>query len=360
MWAELRLAFARRAFWSRRADFYDDLAEAQRRKVLVRTFLETQIANARLMQDGALVLVLRQLLRRVGEDSMRRLLATVMPASDSTMLVALDVARDKAACLETMARLIRQSQEARRQLRSRLVQPLVMLPLVGVLVYSLSGAIVQIDQAVSPDAWQGFNAFVRWLALFCDAHWPALILAPALLVVGCVYLLPRWVGRGRLWADRWLFSLYRDWHAMAVLGTLAALLGSGMLLTQALREIAQSGNRWVAFHVRRMLRYFEDRPTDVVGAFNRGLFSPYVVGRFASLRDSSSGVEQALIELGTEETARLAKRFDAAAAAFSGAIVSFLLCIATVLGVGAMTVGTVVSDSTSIDSFVQTQPASQR
>lgn len=331
------LALSLRTWRRQRADFYLDLADALRRKLLLRAFVEQELDNCRITRSASRARVLRTLLLHVGEPRLSRVLAHVMPRSDQTLLLAVDAARDKPAMLEQVASNVRRMQGARAALLRKLATPALMLPLLGFIAYTIARAITELQTMMPADTFTGLNALVRALAIFIVDSGQALALGVVALAAVVALALPRWTGRLRRLADRSLCAPWRDWHATQVLSALAALLSSGMLVREAIEALRPRAQPWLAWQLLAMLRAF-DATGDLALCMDRGLFGPHVRARFASLRRSADGPEAALVTLGANEADRLIARFEASAHLLGVGLTTTLVLIAMFLTLGLVSI----------------------
>jgi len=81
-----------------------------------------------------------------------------------------------------------------------------------------------------------------------------------------------------------------------------------------------------------------ENPTGTVDAFRRGLLSPWLQSRAATLQRSASSFSDVLIQLGTTEGERVLARVRRAATVANLALVGLLASVATFMGVASITV----------------------
>jgi len=93
--------------------------------------------------------------------------------------------------------------------------------------------------------------------------------------------------------------------------------------------------RW---HLTRVLRSLDDNPTNTIEAFSRGVLSPYMLARAATLQRTSANFAEVLIELGTRESERVLKGVRRAAVIANVAVVGVLLTVCTFMGLSTLTV----------------------
>ena len=143
----------------------------------------------------------------------------------------------------------------------------------------------------------------------------------------------------RLRVENWpVFSLYRDFQAGLLLTSLAMLLQTGCTLKAAIEDISTSSSRWLRWHLLRVLAALDDNPNAMIEAFGRGLLSPYMLSRAATLKRSAPTFSDVLIELGTKEGPRVLNRVKLTAITANVAVVGILFCLSGVMAVASMTV----------------------
>lgn len=342
----------------RRSVFYRDMADAIRRKVGLRDFIEREILNARMLRDSVGVSVLSALGRRYasGEGaSLGELLAGIAPRSDQMLLSAVDDAGgNKAVALERAADAVDFQIRGMKTLLKNLAMPTVALPIVGVMCVITSEIVVGIAKNSPPEIWKGFNGLVRWLAEWINTNALSILVAVVVLVAMTVYVLPRWKGPARLKVDKTVgFSLYRDYNAAVVLSALAMMISSGKTLRQALDDLRGTASPWLRWQLQRVINSLEENPTDYMVAFSRGLMPPTVRARLASLLDSSKSFDEALITLGTSEVARLETNVSVSAQAVNYALTGALVAVAVTLSIGQMTIASALSSASEPSKLLQ-------
>ncbi len=335
------------AFRLERAEFYRDLAEMFKRSEPLLSFLEGEIVNAKVTRQRSKVSALRIILSRLqsGENAGRigYLLEGVMPRSDAMMLMAVDRASDKVAALSALATAVDQQSAMKGLALQYAAVPLAMLPLSYGLIVILSGVIVSISKTtpifVQDELWGGFNGFAKVIAEFTVDQGPIALVTFLIAVVAVFWSLPRWRGLTRLKFESWpVFSLYRDYQAGLLFTSLAMLLKTGGTLKGAIEDISQASSAWLRWHLRRVLGSLDDDPNATIEAFSRGLLSPHLLSRAATLKRSAPTFSDVLIELGTKEGPRVLSRVKVAAISANFALVGALAVVAAIMGMASLTV----------------------
>jgi type II secretory pathway component PulF len=334
-------------FRSARAEFYRDFAEMYQRNEAMVSFLEGEIANAQATRQRSRARALRIVLHRHqdGEHASRvsHLLEGVMPRSDALLLTAVDRAADKPQALCALADAIEKQQQMVRLMLSHAALPLITIPICYALIALLGKVILVIDEATpvyAQDAlWEGMNGWARIIATFAEA-WGAQALCALGLALGAVlWSLPRWRGAARLRVEAWpIYALYRDFQAGMLFSSMAMMLKTGETLRGSIDDVTQRASPWMRWHLGRVVDALDESPTATLDAFRRGLLSPHLLARAATLNRSSASFSDVLIQLGTTEGERVLLRVKKAAVIANFALVGLFASVATFMGVASMTV----------------------
>jgi type II secretory pathway component PulF len=334
-------------FRSARAEFYRDFAEMYQRNEAMVSFLEGEIANAQLTRERSRSLALRIVLHRhrSGENASQvsHLLEGVVPRSDALLLMAVDRAADKPQALLALADAIDKQQQMLRLMLSYSALPVVTIPISYALIALLGKVILVIDQATPVYAqealWEGMNGWARAIAGFADAWGTQTLLALGVLLGLVLWSLPRWRGAARLRVESWpVYGLYRDFQAGMLFSSMAMMLKTGETLQGSIDDVTQRASPWMRWHLGRVADALEENPTGTLDAFRRGLLSPHLLSRAATLNRSSPSFSDVLIKLGTSEGDRVLLRVKKAAVIANFALVGLFASVATFMGVASMTV----------------------
>ena len=334
-------------FRSHRAEFYRDFAEMYQRNEAMVSFLEGEIANASLTRQRSRARALRIVLHhhQDGEHASRvsHLLQGVVPGADAMLLAAVDRAVDKPQALRALAVAIDKQQEMLRLMLSCAALPAITLPICYALIALLGQVILVIDDATPVYAqealWRGMNGWARDIAVFAQSWGPQTVLALAGLLAAVLWSLPRWRGAWRLRVESWpVYGLYRDFQAGMLFSSMAMMLRTGETLQGSIDDVTQRASPWMRWHLGRVVDSLDENPTATLDAFRRGLLSPHLLSRAATLNRSSSSFSDVLIQLGTSEGERVLARVKRAAVVANFALVGVFASVATFMGVASMTV----------------------
>jgi type II secretory pathway component PulF len=334
-------------FRATRAEFYRDFAEMFHRNEALVSFLEGEIVNATLTRQRSRARALRLVLHRHqdGEHASRvsHLLEGVVPRTDAMLLAAVDRSVDKPQALRALAVAIEKQQQMVRLMLGYSVLPAITIPICYVLIALLGKVILVIDDATPVYAqealWQGMNGWARDIAVYAGAWGPQTVLVLAVSLVTVLWSLPRWRGAWRLRVESWpVYGLYRDFQAGMLFSSMAMMLRTGETLQGSIDDLTHRASPWMRWHLGRVVDALDENPTATLDAFRRGLLSPHLLSRAATLNRSSTSFSDVLIQLGTSEGERVLARVKRAAVVANIALVGLFASVATFMGVASMTV----------------------
>jgi type II secretory pathway component PulF len=348
------------ALWSfSRGVFYRDLADAFRRKATLRDFLERELSNAKMVKDATRATVLQAIVNRYesGEAlTLTALMSRLAPRSDQMLMAAVDDAPNKPEALEKAADAIDFQIRSLKVLLMNLAIPAICLPVVGAICLITAEIVALIATSAPPEIWEGFNGFVRVVADSINQYWPHMSVAIVAIITIIVIALPRWTGVVRIKVDNLPgFALYRDYNAAVVLSALAMMMSAKKPLVQSLEDLKANGSPWLKWHIQRILFALVDNPNDYSAAFARGLMPMSVRSRLATLMDSSSSFDAALITLGSAEVKRLEGNVKISAETLNWTLVGIMTSVAVLLSIGQMTIATSLSNATSPSKVIKSK-----
>ncbi len=310
-------------FWQQRTTFYRDCANALEEKELLQDFIagELLIATQTLTANKAKArgLAYMQEVMQAGDLNLQQVLTRSMPSSDAIALSTLSFTNHIPKALRELADNLDQQYLMNQMLRSALVSPLILMPVAYVFAYVLSSiSIPEFSKAAPPEVWTPFNQLVKSTAETFEAYGGLFALLVLLTSVWLfIWALPQLTHRWRFQLENsqgyrkflWcclipfqpVFGLYRDIQATRMLGNLANLMQSGMLLQDAVDHLLQHAQAWMQKHLVMVNEHLQIAPGDYVGAFSHGVLSPYLLARMSSMvrRDSGAQFDKILIVLGT-------------------------------------------------------------
>lgn len=310
------------SFWARRTSLYRDLAKGLAERELPKDFVEgeLQIAIAPKTSDRARATGLAYMrdLMDQGDPSLHEVLVGTMPKSDSLALSVLKDAADRPASLNLLADTVDAQMALTKMVRHSLTSPVILLPVGFAFAYLLSTlTIPEFAKAAPPEIWTGYNLAVRVSAEFIATYG---ILGAGVGVIALAWLfiwaLPNLTAEWRFRCESargwerflWIlvcpvqpvFAMYRDINGTRMLGNMANLLQSRMLLADVLPALAEGAQPWMRRHLMIVNEHLLQTPGDYTGAFSHGILSSYLLSRMNSMvrRDSGGKFDAVLIELG--------------------------------------------------------------
>ena len=310
-------------FWSKRADFYRDLANSTDDRELLRDFVEGEwrIAThpATADKNKAAVLGYMRQLMDSGVTSVEQVLERIMPNADAMSLSVVADAKDKAAALRFVADNVEQQKAMSAVVRSAITSPLILLPVAFVFAYVMAGSVIPaFEKGAPPEVWVGFAAFVRSTAYVFKVGAPvaALLLAGALAwfaLFGLANITAQWryraesaTGYARLgWMVfgpvRPVLAIYRDIQSARMLANLATLLQAGRGLQDALVDLSTHSSPWMRKHLHWVIEHMQLHPGEHAHAFGNGVLSGLLLARLHTKvrRDAGADFARVLVDLGT-------------------------------------------------------------
>jgi hypothetical protein len=339
---QLRIAILMWRF--NRDHFFRELGDSFERKVPLRDHLDTAIRNATTMGDSQSRSVLKYALKRLGDGhsaSLSGLFYGIVPASDQLLLATVDdaTAESQGLALKAAADAVAFKQSALTTMLQNMVIPLVALVAVGAISVIIAEPIASIAQNNdNPEIWTGFNGTVRWLANFILENWGVILAAVLGTIALAFWKIPTWTGIARLKFDKLpIVGMYREYQGAIVLSALAMMLGSGKNMLEAVEALRTRGSPWLRWQMGRIKQSLIDQPTEYLAAMSRGLFTPTVQARMASLMDSG-GIDKALVTLGQREVATLEKNLRTTAQWTGQALTFSFVGVVVYLSIGLMTI----------------------
>lgn len=335
-----------------RADFYSNLSDALKRKVALRSFLERELSNATMLKLSSQIYMINKIMNRLSSgngSNLQDMLKNIAPDSDQLMLSSVDNAPgpDQPTALLRLVEAISFQKRSFITLMQSLATPILAIPIVAAICIITSRIIESIAKDAPSEVWVGFNGYVKTFALFINSNWPYILISFILLAVLIIHQLPRFTGKLRLKIDSWpIFGLYRDYNSAIVLSSMAMLLSSKKGMRESLEQMREKGSPWLKWQINRVINSLENNPSDYMHAFSRGLLSPTILTRIASLLDSANNFEETLVTMGTSEIKRLESNIKVASDGLGWLLIIVIGSAAVFLSIGQMTIATGLANAT--------------
>ncbi|MEQ6436338.1 hypothetical protein V8Z74_15090 [Comamonas sp. w2-DMI] len=325
-----------------RDSFYFDLADALRRDVSLKDFARREIENGKILKDETRVRVGKKLIRTIENDDSVGLVASlkcVTPKGDWPMLRAAEASNDVENSISHIGNVV--------AFRIRILMLVSGMALMLAFIVGMSGGISvltadtinQIEKSTNQIKFSGFNQFTVLLSRFIMDYWHVCALAIAAIVGMLVYFAPRYIGVLRQKIDEWpILGLYRDLKSANAIATLSMFLSSGLVLKKAIISLTEDDNPWRKWQIQKIVQSLDTQPEELMKAFSRGLFSARLRSRLASLSDSASAFEDAIISLGRDELENIEKQIKKTLIAAGSTITFFVASVAVILSLGTQTI----------------------
>lgn len=212
---------------------------------------------------------------------------------EETMLVTSGNISDLAVALENVGRVVEGTRRIRRAMMSAIAYPLFLMALTfGIIIMVGIYLVPPLADAAGTDViWRGAAASLIWVSDMAHKYWflVAALFAAAVAVIWVS--LPNWSGRVRAAFDKippW--SVYKIRISVSWLMALSALTAAGMTVPDAMRMLADGGNRYLRGNLEAALRFIANGDNLGVALANTGRDFPNdeIIGDlaiYAEMRD---------------------------------------------------------------------------
>ncbi len=277
----VKLALGKWSFAGKRETFYADLAEALDDNGVLVTILED---NQRRLdrRDDVEASLFALWLRRLDECSFPEALRGTVPAMDVMILAASEAAGNLIQGLGFLAQAIAAVAKMKRAITRKLAMPVLLgiMEVAFILMFALliepqSAEILPVEQMpVVSQILHLVAAFIRDDGVVAGIG----LVGFAALVA---WSLPRWTGKLRLKADRYIpiYSIYRDYTGAVFLVAMASLMKSGVGLAESMYELRRNAPNWLKWHIDEILHRLDSNADEPAKAFSTGVFSQALTDR---------------------------------------------------------------------------------
>jgi type II secretory pathway component PulF len=360
------------SFRKERSEFYRNLAECFENNEQLKDYLvgEYEIAREKKTKNASKAYALRLMLKRLAlgeEASLSSILRDVMPAGDALMLTALDDTKNKPETLRSLADAVEQQGMAISIIRKSVVKPMVILPGIGAFVYVLAVKTIPITVATAPPAvWTPYNMAVRRFAEFFANHWDMFIVGIVAMILLGIWMLPNWTGtlRGKIEGLNYgylllmmpifpyglLMALYKEFQVTQMMTAVSVMIRSGQTLMGALDSIKNVSNPYMRYHLRRIISYLQQNPTEYINAFSRGFLNPITLGQMATAIRTKSSFDEVLVVIGTKGAAKSRIQIQKTADSLNSAFIILCAAIVIFLYTGQLNISSEMQNANDITS----------
>jgi type II secretory pathway component PulF len=205
--------------------------------------------------------------------------------------------------------------EAMSKIKSTIISNM-MYPLS--LAVALIGIFLMFSWKVAPvfkeilreEEWPESGKTLLFISDFFGNH--LLLLFSMIVAVGALsmYLLPRWVGRGRKIANYFPpFSIYMSYQSSSFLIALSSMMNSGISLSESLQRINEKSSPWLSSHVSLMMMKLRVSGSDYGKALNTGMLDDEVAGDIEDYAKLST-FEKAIYSIGNKTMEKTVKTIE--------------------------------------------------
>lgn len=180
-----------------------------------------------------------------------------VPANE-TLLVTSGNISNLVVALENVGRVVDGMQRIRRAMTTAIAYPLFLLALTFGIIIMVGVYLVPplADVAGNTVVWRGMARSLIVLSDFSIRYWYVFLLVFASLVAIVWLTMANWTGRLRTVFDRFPpWSTYKIQVAVGWLMSLAAMVGSGVTIPDAMRMLADNANRYLRSILERVLKF---------------------------------------------------------------------------------------------------------
>ncbi len=180
-----------------------------------------------------------------------------VPANE-TLLVTSGNISNLVVALENVGRVVDGMQRIRRAMTTAIAYPLFLLAMTFGIIIMVGIYLVPplAEVAGNTVVWRGMARSLIVLSNFSIQYWYVFVLVFALLVAIVWLTMANWTGRLRTVFDRFPpWSTYKIQVAVGWLMSLAAMVGSGVTIPDAIRMLADNANRYLRSILERVLKF---------------------------------------------------------------------------------------------------------
>lgn len=177
---------------------------------------------------------------------------------NETLLVTSGNLSNLVVALENVGRVVDGMQRIRRAMTTAIAYPMFLLALTFGIIIMVGVYLVPplADVAGNTVVWRGMARSLVWLSEFSIRYWYVFLLVFASVVAVIWLSLANWSGRLRVVFDRFPpWSTYKIQVSVGWLMSLAAMVGAGVTIPDAIRMLADNANRYLRSILERVLRF---------------------------------------------------------------------------------------------------------
>ena len=322
--------------------FYVELSDSWKRKVSLKNFAYRVVDNGIILKDDTRIYIGRKLISAIEKNEDVGLWASLkglVSKTDWPLLKAAEISKNIPDAITHIAKVVSFKINIAKQLIASMGVTLLVAVLCGATIAVTADTIAKILETAPNIKFVGFNGLVVMLARFFYSQWVLILALACCIIAVIVFYAPRLIGSLRERIDELpILSLYRDVESANAMAMLSMYLSSGLVLKDAVIRLSIDGTPWRKWQVAKIANALDSRPSELMYAFSRGLFSPKLRARLAALADSSSAFEDAIITLGRDELERIEKEIQKTVVLTGSSLVFGFAFIAVILSLGQQTI----------------------
>lgn len=261
--------------------------------------------------------------------SLSAALAPYLPLEDYMVIDAGEASNRLKSTFESLLKNFEASKEIKSAVRGAYMSPFgAMVGFVFISIYSGFWLWPDMLAAIPEKYWPGWALVMVNFQIYLASNLSLLLVLAALYGL-YRWSLPRWTGRLRGYADRWLpfYSAYRDNIAAMFLIVLSGLLRAGKTIDQSMQHIGtKSGSRYMRWHTRTMQRRLTLFPGDPGRMLNTGLINEEILDRIHNAA-STRKLSDSLQYIGGEAIDGVVKSVKASALIGAAALYMVFSCL---------------------------------
>ncbi|WP_206955991.1 type II secretion system F family protein [Trinickia acidisoli] len=337
------LYWAKRAFRSERATFYNDLAENMEAEpgTRITTFLSRYAERYPKEPIGKLSAHWLNAFRE--EGSFSEAVRGTVPDDDIGPIAISERAGELKTGLFALSEVIAgldQTKEAMVTVFSSTILVFVVLQFyVGFYSFSIIPKIESgLPHNLSIMDIGPVASFMHTLSYSVRTFWPLWFASIIAFVGVSLWAVPNYIGRLRPWLDRHVlyFQLYREFRAAQFLTSLATITqninNSALPIPQALQRMHADATPWVRWHIERILVNMEENSDGKGENFATGMVSKQMeyrmidIAQYADMADMLDQVGKTILKRSPKEMERRAQRIQ---------FISRVIMVSIVFGISA-------------------------
>ena len=203
-------------------------------------------------------LIIDQWRRKVAEGKkFGQAISGYVPESDRLVIEGGESAGELVIAIEKAVAINESSGKIRNTVIQGLAYPVMLVMAALALLVLIVRQVVPAFDAVLPrEEWQGVGAQMAVVADFIDGYLYYGLASLFIVFFAIMFSLPRWVGSGRVWADKippW--SIYRLVLGSGFMLTLSGMMRAGIAMPTALSMLAKGSSPWYKQRISHTLHW---------------------------------------------------------------------------------------------------------